>query len=77
MATLVECTDRKPLESYDPTRLGTLWRFGVPLIGWALVDETLAGEVRSMLETSFLRNVPDCYPHVPSVGVRIVSGGPR
>jgi hypothetical protein len=77
MATLVEYTDRKPLGSCDPTRLGTLWRFGVLVIGWALVDEALAAEVGSMLETSFLRNVPDCYPHVPSVGVRIVSGGPR
>jgi len=25
-----------------------------------LVDEALAAEVQSMLETSFLRNVPDC-----------------
>jgi hypothetical protein len=59
MATLVEYTDRKPLESCDPTRLGTLWRFGVLLIGWTLADETFVAEVRSMLETSFLRNVPD------------------
>ena len=59
MATRVEYTDRKLFESCDPTRLGTLWRFAVRVIGWTLADETLAAEVRSMLETSFLRNVPD------------------
>ena len=59
MATRVEYTDRKPLESCDPTRLGTLCRFAVQVIGGTLADETLAAEVRSMLETSFLRNVPD------------------
>jgi hypothetical protein len=59
MAILVEYTDRRPLESCDPTRLGTLWRFAVLVIEWALVDEALAAEVGSMLETSFLRDVPD------------------
>jgi len=59
MAPHVEDPDRTPLARCDPTRLGTRWRVAVQVIGGTLGDATLAAEVRSILETSFLRNVPD------------------
>lgn len=60
MATPVEHPDRQPPENCDPTRLSTLARLAVRGAVRTLVDEALAAEVQSMLETSFLRNVPDC-----------------
>jgi hypothetical protein len=60
MAIFVEHPDRQPPENCDPTRLDTPTRFAIRGAVRALVDEALAAEVQSMLETSFLRNVPDC-----------------
>jgi hypothetical protein len=71
MATLVEHPDRQPPENWDPTGLSTPARFAVRGAVRTLVDEALAADVLPPKRPGLLN------PHVPGVGVRIVSGGPR